>query len=499
MKKTIGILLFASLIVVVFIFENIHTVALELEKKESDQIKRHATFMANYLVEKFPGNIPSMRKTNYFDTIRLITQTAPPEEMLIIDGREFFAVSKQLPQNKTIVFEKLFTSTSLETIHRLDRFLFSIMVVIGIFLVFNSFYLVYIFKKGKEEVEQKFISPLQQYLAELKQSETTLKGVVQQQQFNVQQKEELNKHIIDNINAAIIFLNRHNKIDIFNITAQKMFSQSFANAKNNDIVRVLTQFPGIISFLTANPGEKASAEVRSNGKIFNIDAIPIPDSGELLIIKDITLEKTREEISRKHKNFAMLGEMAAFLAHEVRNSLGVILGYTQTIKSDPVKTQKIDTEIQFLTTMMHSFMNFAKPLEVEERQPVNITATIKKAASQQDIPIQCPDAEFVLHTDPALLNSVFSNLFLNAKESGAGEVVIALERSENLKISISDNGRGINNSIREKIWYPFFTTKDKGTGMGLAIVRKIITTLGGDIAVTHTGPSGTTFIITFLS
>ncbi len=499
MKKSIAIILFVSLIFLVFIFENIHNVAQELEKKELSEIKRQARVMADYLIAKYPNNIPEMRKTAYFNKIRLIYQPASPEKILNIDGRDFFAVSKSLSLKKTIVFEKRFTSSNLETIRRLGGFLFSIMVVIGIFLVFNSFYLVYIFKKDKEEVQQKNITPLQQYLTELKQSETALKGVVEQQQFNVQQKEELNKHIIDNINAAIIFINQHNKIDIFNITAQNMFSQSFANAKNNTITRVLAQFPGIASFLSQRPERKVSTEISSNGKIFSIDAIPIPDSGELLIIKDITMEKTREEISRKNKNFAMLGEMAAFLAHEVRNSLGVILGYTQTIKSDPQKTERIDTEIQFLTAMMQSFMNFANPLEVEKRQAVNIAVAIQKAASQQEIPVQCPEAEFELQTDPALLNSVFSNLLLNAKEAGATEVVIRLHGNNHLGIAISDNGRGIDDNIREKIWYPFFTTKDKGTGMGLAIVRKIITALGGDIVISETGPSGTTFTITFLS
>jgi signal transduction histidine kinase len=483
----------------VFIFENIHSVSKELETKELDQIKRQSRFMADYLLAKYPGDIPKMRKVGYFDKIRLISQPAPAEETINIDGRDFFVVNKSLPHKRTVVFEKLFSSSSLETIRSLDRFIFGIMVVIGIFLFFNSFYLVYLFKRDKEEVRQKNITPLQQYLTELKQSETALKGVVEQQQFNVQQKEELNKHIIDNINAAVIFINPHNKIDIFNITAQQMFSQSFANAKNNDITRVLAQFPGIVSFLSQRPEQKLSSEVSSNSQIFRIDAIPIPDSGELLIIKDITMEKAREEIARKHKNFAMLGEMAAFLAHEVRNSLGVILGYTQTIKSDPKKTEKIDTEIQFLTTMMQSFMNFARPLEVEKKQPVNIAAAIQKAASQHEIPVLCPDVEFELHTDPALLNSVFTNLFINAQEAGASEVRIGIDRNNHLEIEISDNGKGIGASIREKIWYPFFTTKDKGTGMGLALVRKIITTLGGDIAISSTGESGTTFTITFLT
>lgn len=499
MKKSIGIVLFISLIFLIFIFENIHNISKELEKKELKQIQQQTHVVADYMISKFKDDIPKMRQAGHFYKIRLIYQPAPPEEILIVDGREVFAVSKSLPHKKTIVFEKFYTSPSLESIRSLDNFLFAIMVVIGIFLVFNSFYLVYLFKKDKEEVRQKSITPLQQYLSELKQSETALKGVVEQQQHNVQQKEELNKHIIDNINAAVIFINRHNKIDIFNITAQQMFSQSFANAKNNDIIRVLTQFPGIVSFLSQRPDKKTSTEVSSNGKIFSIDAIPIPDSGELVIIKDITMEKAREEIARKHKNFAMLGEMAAFLAHEVRNSLGVILGYTQTIKSDPKKTEKIDTEIQFLTTMMQSFMNFARPLEVEKSQPVNITAAIQKAASQQEIPVQCPDAEYEMHTDPALLNSVFTNLFLNAQEAGATKVAITIEQNNHLEITVSDNGKGISDSIREKIWYPFFTTKDKGTGMGLAIVRKIITTLGGDIAISEFGDTGTTFTITFLA
>jgi signal transduction histidine kinase len=499
MKKSIAILLFVIQILLVFVFENIYSIFKQLEKQEMATIQAKADLMAELIIERFKTDPGAINNQGYFDDIQTKYRLQPSASVMVIDGQEFYIIAKAMEGNRGATFRKKIISTSLDSIRRLNKIFFGMTIVIGIFLIFTGFYLVYLFKKFKDDVKLGQIPPLQDYLKELKNSEIALKGIVQQQQISAAQKEELNKNIINNINAAIILINASSRVDIFTPAAGKMFNQSFAHAKNNELKKVLHQFPEIPDFVEQHRGQKRSSEITAGKQIFRIDLLPVPQIGELLMIKDITEEKMREEINLKNKNFAMLGEMTAFLTHEVRNSLGVILGYTKTIRSDSQKMQKVNNEIRHLSTMMESFMNFARPMEVKKREPVHLIDLLNQLSRERDIPIKVnsQQQDIGLETDPALLKSAFLNLVLNAREAGAGAIEVHIKEDEHLKLWFKDDGGGIDENIREKIWFPFFTTKEKGTGMGLAIVRKIITTLRGDIILEKSDPTGTTFKITF--
>jgi signal transduction histidine kinase len=393
-----------------------------------------------------------------------------------------------------------------EDIKQIRKVFSTLAIVMGLLVIITGFYLVILFKKSRTKPERDAIPPLQDYLLELKGSETQLKHLVEEQRVHVATKEELNKSIINNINSAVIFINGVGRIDIFNTVAEQLFSQSFAHAKNNLPAKILSRYPEIVEFVENHEGVKISKEITANEQIFFVDLNPIENIGQLLLIKDITEEKKREEIEQRNENFVMLGEMAAFLAHEIKNSLGVIYGYTKTIKGDEEKTGKVNKEVNFLTAMMESFLSFSRPVRVDMEETIDLVDLFDKIAAERDIEIEInPDlgeAAMSVNSDPALIRSVFSNLLLNSREAGADKVEVIFkpfkdDQAKNLEIILKDNGRGIDEKIIEKIWYPFFTTKDKGTGMGLAIIRKIITTLNGDISLEASGPRGTTFKIIF--
>jgi signal transduction histidine kinase len=386
-----------------------------------------------------------------------------------------------------------------ENIKSITRMFSALFIAASLFLIATAIYLGFQFKRSKLKPEIEGIPPLQDYLLELKGSERELKDLVEKQQVRVITKEELSKSIINNINSAVIFLNQSGRIDIFNAVAEQLFSQSFANARNNLPAKVFAKFPGISEFLEENENQKISKEILTNDRVFFVDLNPIENIGQLVIIKDITEEKKREEIDRRNSNFIMLGEMTAFLTHEIRNSLGVIYGYTRTIKTDPDKTGKVNKEINFLTVLMESFLNFSRPVEVEKMQEINLAELLDKLSREVGITLDLGTRDLVLESDPALLHSVFLNLLLNSKEAGADRVTITFKkkRNQDLEIFFQDNGKGIDAGLKEKIWYPFFTTKEKGTGMGLAIIRKVVNTLKGEISLAETGPGGTTFKIIF--
>lgn len=385
----------------------------------------------------------------------------------------------------------------MENMRKLKTMFSVLSMVFGLTLAVTGIYLLFLIKKSREQPEHDEIPPLHDYLLRLKTSESQLKSIVETQQEKVTQKEELNKNIINNIDAAIIFLNAAGRIEIFNAVAEALFSQSYANAKNNRLDKIMARFPGLIEFVELHREQKITAEIAAAEKIFWTHITPIDQVGVLLIIRDITEEKKREELDRRNDNFVMLGEMTAFLAHEVKNSLGVIYGYTKTIKSEGEKTNKISKEILFLTDMMESFLNFSRPVTIERKEPIDLAALLKKIAAEKEMNLITAGEPVMFENDPALIRSIFTNLILNSKQAGADRVEVTIQRGRDLEIYLKDNGKGIDPKIREKIWYPFFTTKDKGTGMGLPSIRKIVNFLKGEIVLTDTGPEGAAFKITF--
>ena len=390
----------------------------------------------------------------------------------------------------------------MENIKNIKNMFSVLFIVTSLFFLGTAVYLGLQYKKARHKPEAKGgIPPLQDYLLELKGSETQLKDLVVRQQANVVEKEELNKSIINNINSAVIFLNQAGRIDIFNAVAQQLFAQGFANAKNNLPEKVLSKFPEICEFLRKHENTKVSQEISSDERVFFVDLNPIENVGQLLLVKDITEEKKQEEIDRRNGNFIMLGEMTAFLAHEIRNSLGVIYGYTKTLQPPSDKIDKVNKEINFLSTMMESFLKFSRPVEVHKKPEIDAAELLGKIARENKLNLELSQEKMVVGSDPALLYSVFSNLLLNSREAGADRVEVSYKqkRNKDREIRLKDNGGGIDPELKEKIWLPFFTTKEKGTGMGLAMIRKIINSLNGEISLAESSAKGTTFKIVFYS
>ncbi|MCP4216038.1 MAG: hypothetical protein GY765_15410, partial [bacterium] len=375
-------------------------------------------------------------------------------------------------------------------------------IVTGILLIGTGLYLVTLYSKAKNKGEfdteeaPNNIPPLQNYLLKLRSSESQLKDMVETQQVSVNKKDELNKCIVNNMNAGILFLNPSGRIEIFNSVAQSLFSQSYVNALNNVPEKVLIALPTVCQLVTKNSGQPASYEVEEGDRVFSLRMNPIDNIGQLVIIRDITEDRKKEEIARRNGNFIMLGEMTAFLAHEVKNALGVMLGYTKTMKSEQEKAGKISKEILFLTSMMEGFLNFSKPVTVNTEQDLDLAEALKEIADEKGLAVTITGAA-TLKKDPTLMHSIFSNLVLNSAQAGADTLEVRLSQEKDTEIFLEDNGAGMPEDIREKIWYPFFTTKDKGTGMGLASIRKIVNSLAGEISLESSSEKGTVFKLVF--
>ncbi|MCK4762310.1 MAG: hypothetical protein KAW12_08950 [Candidatus Aminicenantes bacterium] len=513
MKKSNIFLLLVIQIASLFIFSNIYTLFKPLEIKEIEAFKESVDLTAELYLLKYKTDLQRMEEAGFFDRIDREVGAKRAKYTLESEKKRLYVVKLPQAGNRTLVFRKEIDSLPLTLLKKLKKTFSTLSITLGIFLIFTGLYLIFLSRKDRGGIDMKGLPPLQDYLVKLKGSELQLKNLVQQQQESVTRQDELNKSIINNINAAIIFLNPAGRTDIFNKVAEELFSQGYAHAKNNEVRKILVGFPEITRFIEDNAEKtiNVSAEIESEGqdRVYLIDLIPVENAGKLIIIKDISEEKQQEKRESSNKNFIMLGEMAAFLAHEIRNSLGVIYGYTRTItpgkgeKKDDKLSQKVDKvnkEINFLSAMMESFLSFSKPIKVDKAEKIDLNILLKKIAAEAGITIEIAAAGIFIDNDRTLIKSVFSNLMLNSKEAGADTVKIEVKKKykgRRLEILLKDNGSGIDEKIKTKIWYPFFTTKKKGTGMGLAIIKKIINSLDGDIALVDSASTGAAFKITF--
>ncbi len=502
MRKTTIILLLIIQIVLLFFFENIHSFMDVLQSKESKITKENILIEARYSILKNGSDIRAIKQEDRFEFVSITRsfRREPIEEQ--IDNERYYIFDIKSESGKVLRFREKLDSPFSDTIKKVKGIISAFIILLGIFVLITGIYLIVLFKRGKKEEEPSGLPLLQDYLTKLKESETELKGIVNEQKVNVKKSEEISRKVINRISAAIILLNENGRIELFNPFAEKIFSRSSSFSINNTPDEVFNNFPEITNFIEKKPDSPISENVISGNSIFLVEILPISPVGNLVIIRDITEERKREELLNSRKNFMMLGEMATFLTHEIRNSLGVIFGYSKTFKGEPEKTGKINSEIIFLTEMMENFLNFSKPLSMTRIEEVNTAELISSICSENGISAQISgDSSGSIKSDPNLIRSVFTNLVLNAKEAGASLIKADFTNSDNklIKLEIQDNGKGIQGTDLDKIWYPFYTSKPKGTGMGLAIVKKIVNFLNGEINIIKSDNKGTIFQLTFYS
>ncbi|MFC2075392.1 nitrogen regulation protein NR(II), partial [Bdellovibrionota bacterium] len=231
----------------------------------------------------------------------------------------------------------------------------------------------------------------------------------------------------------------------------------------------------------------------------------------------ITLKNLEEyEQLRQRDRLAVLGEMAAGLAHEIRNPLGAIKGAAQYLLppdnelSVPEEEQKemlrvIVEEADRLNQVVSQFLGFARPYE-QNRQEVSLNKVVSKTIDviTKDVPERISiSTEFstklpTIEIDPEQIRQVILNLLLNAVQSIENDGKVTLQTSMNngsQSILIRDTGRGIPKENIKKLFIPFFTTREGGTGLGLPICQRIIHAHSGTIQIQSSTEEGTSVSI----
>ncbi len=222
--------------------------------------------------------------------------------------------------------------------------------------------------------------------------------------------------------------------------------------------------------------------------------------------------KILEQQVRTREHQSALGEVAAYTAHNIQNPLAAIRASAQvTLDSADINDdlKEILTDIiktvDRLSFWVKRFLNYAKPLELD-RQPTDINNLLRQAAKVvQALPQSKPQVKFelcdpdpVVPVDPGLLEQAIAALISNGLDSGGDEVVISsavngqAEEGRSVIIKIRDNGKGVSERIRKRLFQPFATDKDGGTGLGLPQAKRIVNLHGGELSLESEPGKGTT-------
>ena len=225
------------------------------------------------------------------------------------------------------------------------------------------------------------------------------------------------------------------------------------------------------------------------------------------------LQDSFEQIKRADR-LSAIGQLSASLAHEIRNPLASIDGATNLIESDQTPPEMrrtslaiIRKEVLRLNRLLTNLLDFARPRKPEfqtvraDRLIEAIIALAGHSARQkgitlrQDVPATIPAFE----CDPEQMKQVILNLVINAVQAmtGAGEVSLgARQHDSSVVVSVRDQGPGIDPEDLDKIFNPFYTTKDAGTGLGLSVVYQIVNQHGGVVTAARNPEGGMTFSLT---
>lgn len=386
---------------------------------------------------------------------------------------------------------------------------------------------------------------LSSYLAEeLRRSSVKLKA----KQYDLDQLELLNRNIVQSINTGLITLNNQLEISYINPAVEQISGFGYRDLEGIHIGDI---FPKIVPYLSISDRRGDNDDMPQPQKGIDVDfdrrdgtrlhlgfsqsILKDPGGDEIgliLILQDLTEFRQMQEQVRRMDRLAVAGELAAGIAHEIKNPLASLSGSIQMLRDEvdfgPMQQRLMDItmrEAERLNALVNEFLLFSRPEKavdrsVEVNEVIEDTLEMLKNSPELSRPIRIEKTlskNLWVLIDPQRLQQVIWNLVLNAvqemKNSGRLSVATAIrtkrgsgdaprdyarDRQEKLaEISISDTGPGILPENQGKVFDPFFTTKDQGTGLGLTIVHRIVENYDGKIFLDSDGRSGTTFTLHF--
>ncbi|MBW2466193.1 MAG: DUF3365 domain-containing protein [Deltaproteobacteria bacterium] len=365
-------------------------------------------------------------------------------------------------------------------------------------------------------------------IGELNSAAEIMAGHLQETKNNLQQSIELLQSVFDGITDFVVLVSPSGQIRMVNKAISDQFELNLGDILNKNIKELAQSYPLPFNLFTKVIEIQLKEPVAdlitcSSGEVFDVHFFPVfTEDGRLANIicyaKDVTFQKLAEKKIQQTEKLVSMGQLAAGVAHEINNPLGIILTYTDLLKEDlQGNSQQIDDlqiiekHVRNCQRIVSDLLNFASPGKTKTTQ-ASINEVIqdallmlkqqfkkKKIELKRDLHPELP----LLDLDVEKIKQVFINLAMNAiqaiGESGTVSISSSLSKElQQVKVVVEDNGPGIAPEQIDKIFDPFFTTKEpgEGTGLGLSLSYGIIQDHGGDINVKSRINQGTTFTIT---
>jgi signal transduction histidine kinase len=336
------------------------------------------------------------------------------------------------------------------------------------------------------------------------------------------------RHLVTSLRNGVIAVTDDGRVAAVNAPAYRILSlEPSPQDSGRAIGALLAGEPELARVLTraAEGGHlpnRVELRLKNSGRVIGYTLSEVNDEegarvGTVMFFKDLTRVEQLEERERLRDRLATLGEMAAAIAHEVKNPLAgieVMAGVLKRQLSDSPEAQTtlndIINECKLANAIVVEVLEFVRPIRLEMEQHVAVGPVLRDAVTMAssasspgdiavavDVPRDLPE----IPGDPHQLRQLFTNLLMNAFEAleGRGSVAIrvALAKAEDegeqdqVVIEVQDDGPGIAADVADRVFNPFFTTKPKGTGLGLSIVRKVVDAHDGHIDL-RTPPGGGT-------
>lgn len=318
--------------------------------------------------------------------------------------------------------------------------------------------------------------------------------------------------VLENMGESVIVVDEQHKITLFNKSSQQLFKTNEGDVLNKGISELSSDISNALDEYCRSDDNKCAdgsidTVIKEETKYLNLNFTRNKDDegneNYIIVINDLTDTRRLEEESKRKEKLSAMGELASGVAHEIRNPINAIGMIAQRLDKE-FKVEKDSEEYHSITNLLRSevtrinkiitqFLSYAKPLDIQLKK-VNakeffddIYRLFSDQAKLKEIHFnKLSDKSFEIKIDPELIKQSLMNLVQNAMDAvdKNGRVEINYFKKENnLIIQITDNGKGIPENIRNKIFDLYYTTKPEGTGLGLSIVQKIVAEHKGTIEV----------------
>jgi signal transduction histidine kinase len=389
---------------------------------------------------------------------------------------------------------------------------------------------------GKPQNEAAFVlETFQSVVAQLQAQRQELERLSEQASARADSAERFSERIVASMPTGLIAFDASGGATVINAPARRLFDGE-QHFPGEHLHKIFAHVPAVVEMVEAClkegkiyrreeiEAENGSGQPKRLGAtVAPIDGGDSSPRGALCLITDITeVSRLREQVALK-RNLENLGEMSAGLAHEFKNAMAALHGYAQFLQSidhdeqGKAAADALLQEVRGLSQMITSFLNFARPQPLQlddvslgelinecERDLKPLLEERKVEVVSEDVPSPEPQ-KLEVRADTRLLRQALANLLRNGVEAIPEDqrdrrvtLRTSIERYQGQQwaaISIHDTGPGIPNSDLQKIFIPFFTTKSKGHGVGLALAHRVITQHGGTLSAENAPDGGAVFTV----